>query len=521
MINEMQNFILIAAILFYSVLRSSTTRNDENYLLNNTDIVRVTSSQISLSTSVKSNKNVLSSVRNFGVTANQPIMVHWNMTKVLKKEVFKIKNVAILSSSLKAPSLKPTTTKQPTIKPTTLGISSITSHQSTQRPTMKPKSSKPTSYLPSKIPTRKPTKLPTSRKPTNSISPTLQFPGPIEPTTRITGNPTKMFSRSPSKSLPPSKTPTTRPSTCKPSYPTTHKPTLHPTIDANFKSKSLIPIKPPTSSLTIQPTIIAYENDVHYHPYQPIMTGPIRLYNIYLGDFRSNQSIETMNLMDYFAAHIGGSSWYNSTTLYYQMSPNGVKTYASSSVTFVKRVNALPTSKGLYFNETKVINLIIQLINSNLLPLDTNGIYSVIMRGDFVFEGWLNTWCGYHTAFYLRDGRIIKFVVIGDPSTAPGNNGYPCEALEVGTANGNVGADSMVSIYAHEIVETVTDFMGAWYFDIGAINLITKDSLAGSENADACSWIFGDGISNSNIVIGTKPFLIQYSWIPGYGRLTL
>ena len=38
------------------------------------------------------------------------------------------------------------------------------------------------------------------------------------------------------------------------------------------------------------------------------------------------------------------------------------------------------------------------------------------------------------------------------------------------TANGNLGADSMATVISHELVETVSDYMYAWYFDDGAVD---------------------------------------------------
>ena len=67
----------------------------------------------------------------------------------------------------------------------------------------------------------------------------------------------------------------------------------------------------------------------------------------------------------------------------------------------------------------------------------------------------------------------------------------------------------MATMYAHELAEVVTDYMGAWYFD---------DSVDLMENGDACVWEFGTlNNGNSNVVIGEKNFLIQKMWVPEYG----
>jgi len=250
----------------------------------------------------------------------------------------------------------------------------------------------------------------------------------------------------------------------------------------------------------------------------PVMTGTVKLYNVFVGDFASGDSPQTMALMDALAANIGGSSWYNMMTSYYQVNGDNSRTYMSNSVVHAASVNIHVGERGTAWSESQMITEFIAMFNAGTLPTDTNGVYAVILRGDFTFDGWLSYWCGYHTAFYLNDGRIIKLLLVGDPSTVPNGNGYVCEAIGDGspTANGNLGADSMASIYSHEFVETTSDYMGAWYFDGDAMDS-NGNSLNGMENADACVWNFGAFNSNSNVQFGPYRFLVQQNWVPGYG----
>ena len=113
---------------------------------------------------------------------------------------------------------------------------------------------------------------------------------------------------------------------------------------------------------------------------------------------------------------------------------------------------------------------------------------------------------------------------MGDPGTVPKGGGAACEAIRDGspTANGNLGADNMATVYGHELAETVTDSLGAWYFDT-----YTDDGYDGTniieECADACVWKFGSNlVGNSNVRFGQKSFLVQQIWVPHYGcRLSL
>lgn len=110
-------------------------------------------------------------------------------------------------------------------------------------------------------------------------------------------------------------------------------------------------------------------------------------------------------------------------------------------------------------------------------------------------------------------------MVVGDPSTSNNAAESLCETIWDGspTANHNLGADSMVQIYAHEILEIVSDYASAWYFDSEAVDS-GGASLHGEENGDACQWTYGRMIdSNSNVQIGSKNFLIQQNWVPKHG----
>ena len=293
---------------------------------------------------------------------------------------------------------------------------------------------------------------------------------------------------------------TTKPVTSRPSM----KPSLRTTVAPTLKKLSSYPS--PKSSITV-PTSLS--EDISYHG-GAIMTGKVNAYNIYYGDISS----ATKNLVNYFVANLGNSSWYSAVTPYYQI-VNGVKTMVSKSLVLKNSVDVAATKTILRVNDVAMI--IINLFNAGKLPADINGVYSFFFRGDitatFDFPSsslyWLQDFCGYHGAFYLgNNGETIKFMVIGDPSYA-GVSGQTCEAITdpSGTANNNLGADSMVSIYAHVIANTITDYNGnQWYFDSN-----------GLESADACDWKFGDYAGNSNVVVGNKRFLVQQMWVPTKG----
>jgi hypothetical protein len=260
-------------------------------------------------------------------------------------------------------------------------------------------------------------------------------------------------------------------------------------------------------------------NNFAYHPGTTVLTtGNINLYNIYWGDFSSASSTQMKGLIDFFAANLGGSSWYNIMTTYYQIVGN-VQTFMSNKLTFVKSVSVSTTTTAGTLTDAIVESTISGLISSGQLPVDPAALYTLIFRGDTSYSGWAGTggtqaqWCGFHSSFTYQPGNVnIYYSVLGDSGTSA----FPqyCQSQTSNTANGNAGADGLASVYAHEVVEAASDGNGAWWDTCSSC--LTK----GYENGDMCSWKFGTllpGSTNANVVIGGKKWLIQDNYVPGVG----
>src|SRR5262249_41946203 len=156
------------------------------------------------------------------------------------------------------------------------------------------------------------------------------------------------------------------------------------------------------------------------------------------------------------------------------------------------------------------INAIVtKAITSGGLKSDPNGLYMVLTSADVSKTGFLTSYCGWHTNGTIN-GADIKYAFIGNPGNDPNTNG-PCTMEQTVSPNGNVGADAMASIMAHELEETATDpDPNAW-----------RDSR-GYENADKCAWTFGTTYpaangSYANMKLGTRDFLIQRNWVNASG----
>jgi hypothetical protein len=137
-------------------------------------------------------------------------------------------------------------------------------------------------------------------------------------------------------------------------------------------------------------------------------------------------------------------------------------------------------------------------------------VYFVLTSSDVnETSGWCSVYCGWHTHGTVA-GTDIKFAFVGDPT-----NCSSCVATmnQGSSPNGNIGADAMVSVMAHELEETATDpDLNAWNNGLSA------------ENADMCAWTFGHTIrvpatnnAWANVVLGSRTYLIQQNWINQYG----
>ena len=229
-------------------------------------------------------------------------------------------------------------------------------------------------------------------------------------------------------------------------------------------------------------------NGINYHG-GPLMLGGNNVYYIWYGNWSGNTA--TTILTD-LAQNIGGSPYFNINTTYY----DGNNTHVTNAVHYTGSTND-NYSQGTSFGDAGV-----QAIVARINPTDTNTLYMVLTSQDVnETSGFCTQYCGWHTHATIN-GRDIKYAFIGNPARCPSacTNGTP-------SPNGNVGADGMASIIAHELEEATTDpDLNAWY------------DTRGAENADKCAWTFGTIASNgSNVTLGSRQYLIQQNWVNASG----
>jgi hypothetical protein len=243
-------------------------------------------------------------------------------------------------------------------------------------------------------------------------------------------------------------------------------------------------------------------NGINYHN-GPVMLGTVHVYYIWYGNWADNDS--AVSILTDEAENIGGTPWFGINTSYYSGSGRKLK-HVGNSVTF----NGSTTddySHGTSLTDSGVAGVVADAITSGRLPKDPNGVYFVLTSADVEEpSGFCGAYCGWHTSGKLA-GTDIKYAFVGNSERCPST----CTRLKFRSPNGNIGADGMASILAHELSESVTDpDLNAWYsgnFD---------------ENADKCAWTFGDiytapNGAGANVQWGPRDFLIQQNWVNAGG----
>ena len=239
-------------------------------------------------------------------------------------------------------------------------------------------------------------------------------------------------------------------------------------------------------------------NGITYHG-GPILLGTPTAYVIWYGNWPTSST--TPEIVNQFLNNVGGSPYYkiNATYTY------GVGGTPVTNAVAVSASSASDTGTA-DLSDVGVKAVVERAITSHALPNDPNGVYFVLTSaGIQETSGFLTQYCGWHTHGTIA-GSDIQYSFVGDPTA----NLSACSAQAV-SPNGNVAADAMVSVIAHELEESVTDpDLNAWF-----------DSR-GYENADKCAWTFGATYlatngSKANVKLGGSDFLIQQNWVNASG----
>jgi hypothetical protein len=239
-------------------------------------------------------------------------------------------------------------------------------------------------------------------------------------------------------------------------------------------------------------------NGINHHG-GPVMLGNIRLYYIWYGVW----DVSAKSILADFANSIGGSSYFNIETTYF----DGSNTPVSNSVSYGGSASD-DYSLGKSLSDDDVQTVVSRVLMSGSLPTDPNGVYFVLTSPDVTeTSGFTTAYCAWHKWANLN-GSNIKYAFVGDASAIKPE---ACSVQTSASPNGNPGVDAMVSFVAHEMNKSVNDpNLTGWY-----------DSH-GDESADKCAWNFGSvrtllNGSMANVTLGGREFLLQQNWLNAGG----
>lgn len=218
----------------------------------------------------------------------------------------------------------------------------------------------------------------------------------------------------------------------------------------------------------------------------PVMTSP-NINVIWYGNWNQSNGTDTQAGQNIIKNLLSGLQLNDNG--YVQITTSGGYTtplYSTVSLVNSAAYYTYPTttsySKNLRDSDIKtiVLNSITKGGFTNNASLNSN-IYLVLTSSDVSLNsGFCSKYCGWHTyTTSTTAGATIKYAFIGNSARCLSS----CAAQSV-SPNSNPGVDGMASVIAHEIEETVTDpVLNAWFNSNGA------------ENADMCSWTFGNQIT--------------------------
>jgi hypothetical protein len=239
-----------------------------------------------------------------------------------------------------------------------------------------------------------------------------------------------------------------------------------------------------------------------------VMTGAVKVYLVFYGSWQATDP--AIPIVTTFVSNLGLSAWWNIQTSFYQPNPTtGVRSYVQQGITLGSYVIAPidSTNGGTSLTDTNVNTIISNQIKSGKLPYDANGVYIMISSSEVFESGFCSSDCGWHSAAYVSGtSQIMKYGWVGDATVQ-----CPSACTEFANTispNGNKSADSVISILAHEIAESVSDpYLNAWVDTTNNYN----------ENADKCAWNFlttytsaNGGLANVNF--GGHDYLVQSNW---------
>ena len=222
--------------------------------------------------------------------------------------------------------------------------------------------------------------------------------------------------------------------------------------------------------------------------------GGVNINIIWYGNWGSDTA---KTILPNFIQGLNNSPYYAINSTY--TDGNGVA--VTPKVNLVGQYSYPTTSYGTTLTDANILSLAQGSLGNGTIPaaLDLNAIYLVltatgIKQTSSKGGSFLTRYCGWHSSVVMDNPAASQSTNMKYSFVGNGGTSAACSAQTAASPNGNVGADGMASVIAHEIEEAVTDPDGnGWY------------STSGMENGDLCAWKFGTttAASTSQPISGT------------------
>ena len=231
----------------------------------------------------------------------------------------------------------------------------------------------------------------------------------------------------------------------------------------------------------------------------PVMNAGVNVYIIWVGDFGAMAAADDPRAtLRRFIGDLPSSPWYGILSTY------GI---TNSSLTLAGELSRTDLST---INDPYGDVVAPAIAPGGAFPADANGIYLVVPASGVTIsdKNYCSQYCGYHT---LHDGSsTIKYAFIGSPPACKSGCTFGGSTVNGATV------DSVLTVVAHEIAESVTDpEISAWY---GYVEGVSSQSAV--ENADKCNWITHSvqGTTGTpsllyDLTVNAHQYYIQSLWV--------
>lgn len=279
------------------------------------------------------------------------------------------------------------------------------------------------------------------------------------------------------------------------------EPGMHPVVISPTRSGEL--------ATTIRKAVTLYTGTPNNTPITytyglPVLTGPsyttnpANIHLIWYGSWNDGKTAtkpqaaanapkpnDYFNFVNQFLADVKADGrWKMNNIYYYQASSTATKVqiadFAVVANTFVPRNDA---KYGKTLGQTSIKNIASAVAGTSY---DKNAVYLVLTSSDVAVSGFNAQrvqFCGWHSAT-TSSPTAMKYGFVGNST-----NVTACQGQTGGSPNGDIGADSMISVLLHEIEEAITD--------PNVTGVAWRDSV-GNENADKCAWTWGTISTDAN-----------------------